>query len=136
MDSRAAVLILLLAPSACSDGGDGLPVEGSLKDRLFEGTETLELKPSVSRITVTAEMGDEDASRTTLAMQEGSTSVRADRDGGLVVEEISLRVDDIVVHHDLLPPEGIHLTNIQARLDGQMDARTEWMSDDELHADT
>jgi hypothetical protein len=141
MDTRAAILTVLLALPACSNAGDGVPDPGdpndrlSLKEKLKSGTQTWELQPEITRIDVTAQMGDESI-RSRLVMLQGATSLRADRDGSVVIEDISLGVDDVVLYHELLPPEGLRLMNIQAHLDGDMETRTTWTGDNELRAET
>ena len=141
MDTRAAMVALLLALPACGGSGGWVPGRGdsnssmTLKDRLSEGAQTLELEPQLSRIDVTARMGDERV-RTHLVMLAGATTLRAEGDGTLVLSDLSVAVDDVILHHDLLPPEGLHLMNIEARLDADMPARTTWVNEDELHAET
>jgi hypothetical protein len=52
------------------------------------------------------------------------------------VEDLTISLDDVVLHHELLPPEGLRLMNIQASLGSDMDARTTWIGNNELSAET
>jgi hypothetical protein len=141
MDTRAAMVLVLLAAPACGPSGGWIPGRDdsnssmTLRDRLREASQDLELKPELSRIDVTARMGDDNV-RTQLVMLHGATSLSAEDDGTLVVDELIVAVDDVILHHDLLPENGLHLMNIEAHLDAGMAARTTWVSDDELHAET
>jgi hypothetical protein len=80
-------------------------------------------------------MGD-DRVHTPLVMLRGAASLRVDEDGTLILSDLTVGVDDVILHHDLLPEEGLHLMNIVARLDAEQAARTTWVSDDEIHAET
>jgi hypothetical protein len=139
MDSRAAILTLVLV-AACSEGSHGNVPPGepnpssSLKDQLTQGSLTLELQPEFSRIDVMAQMGDLTV-ESRLVMLQGATSLRADRDGRLIVEDLTISLDDVVLHHDLLPPEGVRLMNIQASLGADRDARTTWSGENDVTAE-
>ena len=141
MDTRAAIALAPLMLGACGSSSGWAPDLGdsnssmTLRDRLSEGAQTLELDPALSRIQVTARMGDEQV-RTQLVMLRGTTAMRAEDDGTVVISDLSVAVDDVILHHELLPDEGLHLMNIEARLDADMPARTTWVSDDELHGET
>ena len=141
MDTRAAILSLLVAAlPACSSGGDGAPGPSdndsrSLKDQLKSGTQTMAFQPEITRIDVTAQMGD-DSVRSRLLMLQGATSLKAESDGSVVVEDITIRVDDVVLHHELLPPEGIRLMDIEAHLVADMEARTTWNGSNSFEAET
>jgi hypothetical protein len=123
-------LCVLATVAACGDSQPAPAPTPSTRE-LLSGTVGFDLGQPGSALAITIKRlnGPEMAThRVALPVPAGSLALHADARGDLRLDELQLRLDDIVVDAEDLPPAGLHLTDLRVTVDTDI-ADTSWSAD-------
>lgn len=136
-------MLLGVALAGCAELGEDVPgpwhtdenrATGSVRSRLA-GTVGFELVPEGSALMVTAyhssDLRDQ-VQPVSLAILDGDARVRVDSDGSLVLEDLVVRLDDMVFEEAAFLPRGLHLTNVHTSLAEEVTLETTWTADEDV----
>ena len=122
----AALLIAGCAGSTAPDSGDA---RGSLERRLADGL-ALDLEPELSRVRIAGDVSGERFTREDLAVREGELRLHTSGRETLVLESLRASIVDIRISPEVVPPEGLHLTDIRAEIASPVEGAITWVADE------
>jgi hypothetical protein len=135
MPFRTFLFSFLAVAAGCAGETDtGGPVgseAGAVERRLAGGIE-LDIATDVSNVQIAGEVGSarERFEREDLAVVEGEVRIRSSARHTLVLEELRVSVSDIVISSEIVPPNGVTLTDIAVELVAPAEGSLTWYGDE------